>query len=196
MARVETVIFRLWDREGRFEQLYDRTRLKLGSPVYVRFSDQNQPTEFSAEKAVGTVPYWVHWTSEWSVVLVPQYELRPEFAKRLHNELEGYLSSHEIDGVIKTFVGRVKMELFYRTDEMENNPLNIAFTVADRLSVCRRLREHSPIPHEIASHFDDPLVSYLYLTCFDRLGQPHDWEPFANWMESSRHKAERDAILH
>jgi hypothetical protein len=87
------------------------------------------------------------------------------------------------------------MERFYQTSELRRNPLSVVFTVIDRLSVCKRLREHSPYPDLLSSVLDDPLVSYLYLTCFDRLGQPADWLVFGAWMDSSRHKAERDEIL-
>lgn len=36
---------------------------------------------------------------------------------------------------------------------------------------------------------------YLALTCFDILGQQHEWVDFTTWLKSSRTKAERDVIF-
>jgi hypothetical protein len=44
-------------------------------------------------------------------------------------------------------------------------------------------------------YLDDPLVSYLYLTCFDRLGQPAEWMDFGAWLESSKCENEREIVL-
>jgi hypothetical protein len=41
----------------------------------------------------------------------------------------------------------------------------------------------------------DALMNYLVLTCFDLLGQPAEWIPFSEWLESSKKKGERDAAL-
>jgi hypothetical protein len=198
MACLESVIFGLLGKSIRVQRLYDRSRLRLGSLVYVRPSAQEDGTEFSPEWSDGSIPYWVRWiaTSEWYVELIPRFELRAEFAERVHKEVEGYLSRTEVNDAIAKFVGLVRMERFYQTSELGGNPLSVVFTVIDRLEVCRRLRQSPPFPVEFfKTALDDPLVTYLYLTCFDRLGQPADWLDFGAWMESSRHKAERDAIL-
>jgi len=89
----------------------------------------------------------------------------------------------------------VRADRLHVTAELGNNPLSLIFTVLDRLAECRRLRQSPPFPPAVASRLDDPLVSYLYLTCFDRLGQPADWMDFGAWLESSDSKDERDAVL-
>jgi hypothetical protein len=87
------------------------------------------------------------------------------------------------------------MERLYQTDELGGNSLSVVFTVLDRLAVCGRLREFYPYPAVLKSKLDDPLVSCLYLTCFDRLGQRAEWLDFGAWMQSSKHKVERDEIF-
>ncbi|SPE45521.1 hypothetical protein SBA7_880013 [Candidatus Sulfotelmatobacter sp. SbA7] len=196
MARLEPVFFGVRGKE-RVKRLYDRSQLKLGSRVYVRFSDQGDASDFSPSQIAESIPHWVRWiaTSEWYAELVPRFELRPEFAERIYKELEGYLGRTDIDAAVAKFVGMVRMERFYLTDELGGNPLSVVFTIIDRLNVCKSLGEHSPYPEMIRSKLDDPLVTYLYLTCFDRLGQPADWLDFGAWMESSKHKSERDGIV-
>lgn len=195
MSHLEPVIFGIQGR--RVERLYDRNLLKLGSPVYVRLADREDAIEVSPHPFDGSTPHWVRWiaTSEWWVELVSRFELKPDFAERIHKEVEEYLSRDEINRAIANFVGMVQMERYYQTSELGGNPLSVVFTVVDRLSGCRRLRQHSPYPDVLGSLIDDPLVTYLYLTCFDRLGQPADWLDFGAWMQSSRHKNEREAIL-
>jgi hypothetical protein len=170
MACLESVIFGLLGKSIRVQRLYDRSRLRLGSLVYVRPSAQEDGTEFSPEWSDGSIPYWVRWiaTSEWYVELIPRFELRAEFAERVHKEVEGYLSRTEVNDAIAKFVGLVRMERFYQTSELGGNPLSVVFTVIDRLEVCRRLRQSPPFPVEFfKTALDDPLVTYLYLTCFD-----------------------------
>ena len=99
MAQLEPVIFGIRGREMREERLYDRSHLKLGSMVHVRVRSQDERMEFSPDQIEGSTPYWVRWiaTSEWYVELVPRFELRPEFAERVHKEVEAYLSRAEVN---------------------------------------------------------------------------------------------------
>jgi hypothetical protein len=126
---------------------------------------------------------------------VHPFKLRPEFAQRIQNEIGGYISRAEIDDALALFARLVRPDHLHRTSELGNNPLSVVFTVLDRLAVCRRLRQHSPHPPLMLPFLDDPLVSYLYLTCFDRLGQPAGWMDFGVWLEACRCKDERDAAV-
>lgn len=47
---------------------------------------------------------------------------------------------------------------------------------------------HPHIQHEA-------LVNYLLLTCFDILGQPHDWMDFNSWLTSKKTKSEREEAM-
>jgi len=195
MASLDRVIFGI---EGkRVETLYDRSHLKLGAIVYVKFSETPEPVAFSFQPSKGAAKYTVTWiaTSEWYVEITRQFTLRPNFAERLQKEAGDYISRAEIDVALNIFVETVRMDRFYQTAELGNNPLSVIFTVLERLDDCRRLQKIAPFPPELNTYLDDPLVSYLYLTCFDRLGQPANWLDFGAWLESSDSKEERDAIL-
>jgi len=171
---------------------YDRDQLRLGSIVYVRFSSEKEPVAFSQRSSEGTIAYAVRWIapSEWHVELVPEFRLRPEFAQRVHDEIGEYISRNQIDAALTAFASRVRLEHFYKTSELRNNPLSVVFTVLERLHVCHQLQR--PEVRRALFGYDEPLLSYLYLTCFDRLGQPADWLGFGNWLKSSRHKDERE----
>src|SRR5205809_6439189 len=64
--------------------------------------------------------------------------------------------------------------------------------VYSRLDPCRLLRQ-SEVERGLGPHHQ-PLVTYLLLTCFDRLGQAPDWLASEHWLRSRRHAPER--MLH
>jgi len=172
---------------------YDRTKLRLGTIVFVRFSEGKEPIAISPQSSDGTVPYAVRWIapSTWHVELVSEFKVRPEFAKRVEDEIGEYITRREIDTALTVFSNRVRIQHFYKTSELGNNPLSVVFTVLERLHVCRCLQQE-PVRKALFG-YDEPLISYLYLTCFDRLGQPADWLDFSSWLKSSGHKDEREA---
>src|SRR5712692_3395434 len=124
-----------------------------------------------------------------------QFELRPQFSQKVQHEIGEYITRAEIDAALASFAQMVRTDRIHITAELANNPLSVVFTILDRLGVCRRLRQQPPYPASVMPYLDDPLVSYLYLTCFDRLGQPANWLDFGTWLESSDCKDERDTIL-
>jgi hypothetical protein len=65
--------------------------------------------------------------------------------------------------------------------------LNTIATVAERLDLVDRLS--LPDVAKALWHHYEPLVVYLMLTCFDRLGQPADWIDFGAWLDA-KHSAQ------
>ncbi len=133
--------------------------------------------------------------SEWDVGSKQQFKVRPEFVKKVHQEIEQYITLEEVDSALRKFANTVQDEQPRITAELEDHPLSVVFSVLERLSDCRRLNEASPIAGLVKPLIPDPLVVYLYLTCFDRLGQPVNWIEFGSWLKSSKHRKERDEIL-
>jgi len=195
MANLQTITFGIHGQ--RIESLYDWHKLKPGAIVYVRFSEGQEPAAFSPQWSQEAVEYGVTRISksEWYVEIVPQFKLRPNFAQRVQDEIGGYISRAEIDAALDKFVSMVRMDRFYQTDHLRKNPLSVVFTILERLNVCRRLRQSPPFPAQMLPYLDDPLVSYLYLTCFDRLGQSANYLPFGDWLRSSKRKDERKSVL-
>lgn len=186
---MESVIFGI--DKHRVQILFDRSRLSLGSIIYVEFSSSGEPVAFYLEKAEGRIPYWVRWISgsEWYVELIKEFQLRPEFVKRVEDVVGEFISHDEINTTLKAFSDRVRPSHFFKTRELEQNPLSVVFTVLERLDVCSRLS--SPNVAKALFCYHEPLVTYLLLTCFDRLGQPTEWLDFGAWLKSKRHKDER-----
>lgn len=191
---VDSVIFQTGNY--RTTVRFDRSQLKLGSIVYVKFSETGEPTAFSMEPSENSVAYAVHWiaTSEWWVELIGCFQVRPEFAERIQIVTGEFITREKIDAAIKIFASRVRLNHFYKTSERERNPLALIFTVLERLEVCSRLMKKVE-PESLCSYYEKQLVEYLYLTCFDRLGQPADWVDFGSWLRAKRFNHEREKIL-
>ncbi|MEA5550176.1 hypothetical protein VB713_04130 [Anabaena cylindrica UHCC 0172] len=58
----------------------------------------------------------------------------------------------------------------------------------DLLTYTEKGWTHPYIQHEA-------LVNYLLLTCFDILGQPHEWKDFNSWLTSKKTKSEREEAM-
>jgi hypothetical protein len=190
---VDYVIFALGPRTLRTQ--FDRAQLKLGSIVYVRFSPSEEPITISGQESDGAIPYAVQWIapSEWYVVLAERFSVRPEFAQRIQDEIGEHISREDIDTTIRSFADRVRIDHLYKTNELGNNPLAVVHTVLERMYLCTRLQQ--PEVERALFAYHEPLISYLYLTCFDRLGQPANWLDFGSWLASSQHKGEREIAL-
>jgi len=179
----------------RFPARFDRSHLRLGAIVYVQFSASGKPVAFSPQKFEGALKYAVNWiaTSEWYVPLSRGFELKPWFADRVYAEIQEHISRRDVGIALEGFAKRVRLEHFHKTSELSENPLSLIYTVLERLDLCARVRQRECEKALFAAH--EPLVSYLYLTCFDRLGQPADWLDFGSWLTSPRHLSERELAL-
>src|ERR1700674_509291 len=185
-----------FDVEGKSLRIkFDRAFLRLGSVVYVEFSTEQEPIAVSSQERLGAVPYSVKWIapSEWYVQLTQGLKLSPDFPQRIQDEIGAYISRSDIYAALARFASCVRMEHFYKTNEVAKNPLTLIYTVLERLDVCSRIKQ--PEVEKALFTYHEPLVSYLYLTCFDRLGQPADWETFGDWLVSSSKMAERENAL-
>jgi hypothetical protein len=185
---IDYVIFGIEGKRVRTQ--FDRALLRLGSVVYVQSILDNEP-QVLAQISEGAIPYSVRWISpsEWYVALTRGFALPSEFAQRVQDAIGNYISRAEIDTSLKDLAARVRMEHFYKTSELDRNPLSVISTVLGRLDLCSRLNQ--PEMQKLLFAHHEPLISYLYLTCFDRLGQPADRVDFGTWLTSSRHDAER-----
>lgn len=108
--------------------------------------------------------------------------------------------------------GRIGQRL-RMTKEQETSMVKIEDDV-----VCKLIRErleHVNLIFELRHHFNDrklvksvgdsgwnhpwiyfdASMNYLLLTCFDLLGQPAEWVPFSEWLNSSKKTAERKAAV-
>jgi len=69
--------------------------------------------------------------------------------------------------------------------------LNFAKQIFEQSQQERDLSLIQVIENDVLTHPSiqyDALVNYLLLTCFDKLGQPHEWLSFDNWLEAKKKK--------
>ena len=187
------VLFSISDQ--RMEADYDRSQLRLGASVYVSFDEQGHPLSFSPGPGRETRRFVVQWIapSDWYVPLVDRFEIRPKTRARILEECGEMLPKDLINKALGELSSRVRLEFLYKTSEVERNPIFNIETVLDRLDLCRRLCD--PEVEKALFHHQRPLMVYLLLTCFDRLGQPADWVDFGGWLVSKDHEDERQIVL-
>lgn len=181
-------------REKRIGIQFDRSHLRLGTIVYVTFSQDSEPVNFSIQPSKAAVPCAVEWISPsgWYVQLIEKFEIPSELALQVAHAVDEFLSQTDINTVLSILASRMRLAHLYKTSEFEKSPLSVLQTVADRLDLCTRLSEWS-VQQALFGHHR-ALVIYLLLTCFDRLGQPADWLDFGSWLRSGDHANERAAI--
>lgn len=174
---------------------YDPSHIALGASVYVSFSSSNDPIGFSSTAIDGAKQYWVRWitSSGTNVKLGSKFSVPEDFIERVETVIEGRIDSAAVRKALDRFADEIRPHRMHTTAELERSSLSVVFTVLERLDVVNRLK--APACKQEIAGYQSSLISYLLLTCFDRLGQPADWVPFGSWLESSRHKTERDMVL-
>jgi hypothetical protein len=170
---------------------YDRKKLILGSIVHVT-GTADGGYSFSDSPTSGSIPHSVLWISpsEWYVELVTGPKTDHAFSKRLADALELTDVEPWIEEALRSSLSYVRLSHTFLSSELENSEYNAISTVVERLELVARLGKHE-ISEELAHHYE-PLVAYLMLTCFDRLGQPAEWMDFSSWLNSRRHAKERE----
>jgi len=187
------VIFQL--RNNNFPYLFDRSRLKLGSTVFVIFDDNGLPKDFYSNPMPSSTPYFVMWiaTSEWYVDLQDKFDPDDSFKERVLLAVGKYLDKETIEKALAIASQDIRPQYMFKTSELNNSRLSVISTVIERLDLCSKLSE-TTTAKQLFHHYM-PLMVYLYLTCFDRLGQPSDWMDFGSWLKSNDKKMEREQLL-
>ena len=177
----------------RIEYQYDRSKLRLGGRVFVVSDAAGRPVLFSPDPLAGADEYYVQWISrsEWYVPLHRPPKTYPKLVASLSAELGELLEAGLAESAVRILAARVRPAHLFKTSEMRRNPVAALANVCSRLDLCRLLRQPE-VERGLGPHHQ-PLVTYLLLTCFDRLDQAPDWLAFEHWLRSRRHAAEREA---
>lgn len=176
----------------RIEGTYARRELRLGAIVYVSFGDVGAPVKFASRASTTAVPHSVKWISpsDWTVELVAGFEPNNDVAFSLQvTGLDADTIRRAIDGASRS----VRLEHLYKTKEVEQSAINVFTTVGERLRLVELLSGEAM--GRALSVQQEPLITYLLLTCCDRLGQPARWLDFGSWLASTSRAAERETIL-
>ena len=179
---------------------YDRTypadypadRLAAGTLVHVRFIGYHGAASFSPEPAPGSRAFCVLGGNPGTGVTLrnrlPTAETR-ELARTLDRLLHGRIDSTTLIRGVKAASAQVPVKWLHRQDRREETSYGVLQAVVDRLDLCNRLRSEAEAM-SLQGH-QKTLVFYLYLTCFNLLGQPALWMTFESWLRASRTAAER-----
>lgn len=189
---LSTVIFQL--HSNNYPYSFDRSYLKLGAAVYIEFDNSGIPKGFYSRPKSSSTPYYVTWIapSNWSVVLDDKFRIDDSFQEQVFKAINGILDKETIVNALNIATQDIRPEQMYKTSELNNSRLAVISTVINRLDLCSLLSEASTAK-QLFHHYT-PLVVYLLLTCFDRLGQPSDWMDFGSWLRSNEKKKERDQV--
>lgn len=176
----------------KIEANYDRSKLTLGAIVYV--TRENENVEFSSDPNATGRPYGVTWISpsEWYVRLSDGFQLGENQVTRIHNATSDFIDI----GVVRRACNRIRADIplqdLYLTSAGESTRFGQIMKVVQRLDLVEKLGEPS-VGKLLFDHYEG-LVDYLLLTCFDRLGQPAQWLPFPDWLNSPKHAAKAIAL--
>lgn len=190
---LDDVVFSVANR--RFPTRYVRSHLKLGATVHVTVGADGVPTDFSPTQAPDSKPYYVMWIapSEWYVPLRAVAEVEPSLIARVEAAVQSRLEPSTVDRALAILATKIRPSQMYKTDTGRQSRLYAVTCVVDRLDLCQRL-DALEIGTALFSHWQG-LCAYLYLTCFDVLGQNEDWLTFDKWLAASRTADERKAVL-
>jgi hypothetical protein len=103
------------------------------------------------------------------------------------------LTRGEVTQACRNLASDIEIAKFYSTEHRRSSNLEAVKTVIARLDLCARLNGEEA--RDILETHQRDLVTYLLLTCFDRLGQPARFLTFDQFLSSRRKRAARAAIL-
>ncbi|WP_156372929.1 hypothetical protein [Deinococcus sp. Leaf326] len=161
----------------------------VGYKGYIRLSDK--PFRHSQSfSVIGGRP---------DVEVMLRHRLPFSFIRNLTLELlsllTGKISQKEIKNSINKQVKDFRVEDLYIDEKEESSPIGVINSVVKRLDLCEKLSAEATT--QIIGAHQLSLVIYLYLTCFDLLGQPNDWMTFDSWINAKKLKIieEKDSII-
>lgn len=131
------------------------------------------------------------------------YETQKGAVDSLYSEsLHEYFDEDEFHRRVKFISDKFEKEVEGVEERLKNNHfkkscLHKVFKVHERVKLVRHFEEQLNGKTDILQRFMYPgLRTYLLLTCFDQLGQDDKgWRFFPNWLDSKKHRNERNEIL-
>ncbi len=189
---MEIVKFQIKDKT--FEKSFNRSKIKLGTILYIKEIQDGKDVEVSEKEFTGSTKFSVTWIapSAWAVTLNDIYN--PEYSEVLSTQklLDGIMDNQDVLHCISFKASKLRLEYLYKTNEYENSPLRVIFAITERLKFIESLKEKE-VSAKLYQHWE-PVIIYHLLTCFDLLGQPESWVDFDSWLTSDKHKTEREKV--
>jgi hypothetical protein len=174
---------------------FDRTRLNLGAKIFVELDNEDNPKDFYSDFRASCIPYWVMWITQsgWQVILQNKYDLDTSLQSRIVKAVETYLDQETVVHGLSIVLEHIRPDHMFKNSEFDNSELAVIYTVVERLDLCSKLTD-TATAKQLWYHYR-PLMVYLLLTCFDRLGQPADWMDFGGWLRNGDKQHERMQVI-
>ena len=187
-------------RNKRYERKFDREQLSLGKSFWVTTNEDDMVIDLSADKQPNGIATQVTWIapSEWAVWLDEGNDLLPNLEQKLGDIVGSLVPMSDIASVIQSQRKMLKrtdfVSDFSLTSEFINSPLHVMKTVIDRIDLCDHFGKLDV--QESLFHHHEPLLIYLYLTCFDRLGQRAAYITFGDWLitQKKQYREQRENV--
>ena len=120
------------------------------------------------------------------------------FSESLHRHFDEYDFHRRLKFISDEFEKEVEnVEERIKNNYFKKSCLHRIFKVHERVKLVRHFENQLNGNMDILPRFMYPgLKTYLLLTCFDQLGQDDKgWRFFPDWLDSKKHRNERDEIL-
>jgi hypothetical protein len=178
------------------EAMYDVDHLRFGGVVHVeRLNDERRFLTTATERSrpYKIVAITTRQREGYRLVsLVRELYVAPTLAQRVFDAIGGIVPVTCIGEWLRAMVDETSFDQLHDSNFVASSRVKRTEAVLDRLDLVAALERHDVLWMHYRS-----LVAYLYLTCFDLLGQSSNWIDFGAWLHSKDpvHVAEREGSV-
>jgi hypothetical protein len=203
------VVFLLPDIRRGYDFFVPKDHLHLGREIHVflDYTTEKPGARIEAEPFHGSRPRYITSVRPFNdeVTLDPKPELSVIIREKLPDNfadedanaifplVSDALTQEQVRLACRNLARDIKVSKLYSTEHKRASNLEAVKTVADRLDLCARL--DSAAGRDTVGTHQRSLVTYLLLTCFDRLGQPAHYMTFEQFLDSKKKKSAREAVV-
>ncbi len=163
-----------------YPAIYNSSKLKVGSFVYVKFDKNNVPIHFFPNFEANTIKCIITWiTKDKYVVLQKPRQPDQSLVLKLNNHLKEFIDSDTINKKVIDLTQEVEYISNIGHQKFAGTKTGNIYAVLDRLELCSSLKN---VKNTLFTQYE-PLVTYLMLTCFDLLGHNEKYIDFKNWLD-------------
>jgi len=168
--------------------------LRIGGVVHISFDTDGNVHHLDHHPFAGSLPHCI--TAHGPNGPYARLSTGPKFqeGRRIYvwQRISKWVTIEQFDKALELSNSRLRTNLLYTNAETERSLQHLLDNVYRRLDLCIRLRG---LDQEDKLWADGtPLQVYLYLTCFDLLGQPEPHLNFHDWL--TKNESELEEFIH
>ncbi|WHI48965.1 hypothetical protein [Microbulbifer sp. VAAF005] len=186
----KTFIFVFSDLQ--YECSYNEDYLTIDAPVYI-VQLSRESYDVKAYPVKGADRFSIQDIENNRIYLCEEYSFKERYIDKLLLGLGSFAEFKLIIEVVNILCQEISSENYNNTEYIQRTPLDILSTISNRLDMVSHLYTEEVCKG--MGHHHEHLVTYLMLTCFERLGQARDWMAFGKWLSAKRTKQERKTVI-